>query len=104
MSHREVLRHASLYYLTGTALSSVYTYASNPDHFQAAYNKALTDAPLLDTAFKYNIAFWSKKLMEQVGNLVRYKCEYIAQIITSTLYADRARHSPYFRRAFSSLG
>ncbi|WAO91358.1 Hypothetical protein NCS54_00882500 [Fusarium falciforme] len=73
MSHREVLRHASLYHLTGTALSSVYTYASNPDHFQTVYTKALTGAPFLYIAFKYNIAFWAKELVEQVGNLVRYK-------------------------------
>lgn len=78
MSHREVLRHASLYHLTGTALSSVYTYASNPDRSQTVQTKALTDAPLLYTGFKHNILFSPKELVEQVGNLVRYKCEYIS--------------------------
>ncbi|KAK9427189.1 Alpha/Beta hydrolase protein [Lipomyces doorenjongii] len=34
---------------------------------------AKTDAPLLYTSFNYNVGFWPKALVEEVGNLVYYK-------------------------------
>jgi len=51
----------------------VYIYAQNPSGFRAAYKKAKTDAPLLFSVFKYNIAFWPREYVEKIGNLVYYK-------------------------------
>lgn len=50
-------------------------YAQNPDGFATEYTKAKTNAPLLYSSFKYNVGFWPKTLVEEVGNLVYYKCE-----------------------------
>lgn len=78
LTHREILREVSLYYLTKSIVSSVYIYAQNPNGFRVTdYSnvKAPTDAPLLYTTFKYNIGFWPKEYAAAVGNLVSYKCE-----------------------------
>ncbi|KAI8946654.1 alpha/beta-hydrolase [Xylaria longipes] len=75
LTHNEILREVSLYYLTGSFVSSVYIYAQNPNGFrQTDYSnvKARTDAPLFYTTFEYNIGFWPKEYVAAVGNLVSY--------------------------------
>ncbi|KAI0409267.1 Alpha/Beta hydrolase protein [Xylaria palmicola] len=76
LTHNEILREVSLYYLTGSFISSGFIYAQNPNGFKSIeYSdvKARTDAPLLYTTFKYNIGFWPKEYVAAVGNLVSYK-------------------------------
>ncbi|KAK5715798.1 hypothetical protein LTR17_016629 [Elasticomyces elasticus] len=73
VTHNEILREVSLYYLTRSFLSSVFIYSQNKaDGFKQNYVKANTDAPMLFSAFKYNIAFWPPQLVSKVGNLVFY--------------------------------
>ncbi|KAL7917530.1 Alpha/Beta hydrolase protein [Trichoderma austrokoningii] len=72
LNHNEILLSVSLYYLTRSFFSSVYIYYQNPNGFKTSYTKAHTDAPLLFSAFKYNIAFWPQPLVAKVGNLVMY--------------------------------
>ncbi|KAJ3541266.1 hypothetical protein NM208_g4128 [Fusarium decemcellulare] len=72
LTHHEILRQVSLYYLTQSFISSVYMYNQNPNGFSPVYTKARTDAPLLYTTFRYNVGFWPKKVVEKVGNLVSY--------------------------------
>jgi hypothetical protein len=50
----------------------VLTYAQNPNGFATVYTKANTDAPLLFSAFKYNVGFWPPAVVAKVGNLVKY--------------------------------
>ncbi|KAJ4172165.1 hypothetical protein NW754_002353 [Fusarium falciforme] len=73
LTHREILRFTSLYFLTETFLSSVFIYSSNPNGFRPEYTKAPTDAPMLYSNFKYNNAFFPRALVEKVGNLVYWK-------------------------------
>ncbi|KAH7310904.1 Alpha/Beta hydrolase protein [Stachybotrys elegans] len=73
LTTNEILRSVSLYYLTGTFTSSLYIYHQNPHGFGTEYIKARTDAPMLFSAFKYNVAFWPQKLVAKVGNLVYYR-------------------------------
>jgi hypothetical protein len=73
LNHQEILLSVSLYYLTRSFLSSVYIYFQNPHGFKTSYTKAHTDAPLLFSAFKYNVGFWPEPLVAKVGNLVMYK-------------------------------
>ena len=73
MTHNEILRSVSLYYLTKSFTSSVYIYYQNPNGFSTSYVKPDTDAPMLMSAFKYNVAFWPRKLAAMVGNLVYWK-------------------------------
>ncbi|KAL6806356.1 alpha/beta-hydrolase [Trichoderma sp. SZMC 28013] len=73
LNHHEILLSTSLYYLTRSFLSSVYTYFQNQNGFKSVYTKAKTDAPLLFSAFQYNIAFWPQALVAKAGNLVMYK-------------------------------
>ncbi|CAG8270903.1 unnamed protein product [Penicillium salamii] len=73
LSHNEILRSVSLYFLTETFASSVVIYAQNPHGFRSVYSKANNDAPLLFSAFKYNPGFWPPALVAKVGNLVYYK-------------------------------
>lgn len=40
------------------------------------YTKARTDAPLLFSAFKYNVGFWPPALVARTGNLVLYNSEF----------------------------
>lgn len=77
LTRNEILRSISLYYLTGTFTSSVYIYYQNPHGFGTEYTKARTDAPMLFSAFKYNVAFWPQKLVAKVGNLVYYRSKFI---------------------------
>ncbi|GAW20558.1 hypothetical protein ANO14919_100660 [Xylariales sp. No.14919] len=75
LTHNEILREVSLYYLTRSFVSSVYIYYQNSNGFtQTDYSnvKARTNAPLLYTTFKYNIGFWPKEYVAAVGNLVSY--------------------------------
>jgi hypothetical protein len=62
----------SLYYLTHTFLSSVFTYAQNPMAFRHAYTFPPTDAPMLLSQFKYNVGFWPREVASTVGNLVEF--------------------------------
>ena len=73
ITSNEILRAVSLYYLTHTFVSSAFMYAQNPSGFKQNYTKANTDAPLLFSAFKYNVGFWPPALVAKVGNLVNYK-------------------------------
>jgi pimeloyl-ACP methyl ester carboxylesterase len=73
ITHNEILRTVSLYYLTQTIISSGFIYAQNPTGFKANYTRAQNDAPLLYSAFKYNVGFWPPALVAEVGNLVSYK-------------------------------
>jgi hypothetical protein len=54
-------------------MSAEYIYFQNPDGFKTTYTKAKTDAPMLFTTFKYNVAFWPRALVEKVGNLKVYR-------------------------------
>ncbi|KAI0127599.1 Alpha/Beta hydrolase protein [Xylariales sp. AK1849] len=72
VTHTEILREVSLYYLTRSFISSVYIYAQNPNGFKTEYTKADNDAPFLYSSFKYNVGFWPKAMVEKVGKLVSY--------------------------------
>ncbi|QYS95404.1 EHN domain-containing protein [Trichoderma simmonsii] len=72
LNHHQILLSTSLYYLTRSFISSVYVYFQNPNGFKSVYTKAKTDAPLLFSAFQYNVAFWPQTLVAKVGNLVMY--------------------------------
>ncbi|KAJ8126726.1 hypothetical protein O1611_g6913 [Lasiodiplodia mahajangana] len=72
LTHDHILREVSLYYMTQSFVSSVFTYAQNTASFKSSYTKARTDAPMLFSSFKYNYAFWTKTVTSWVGNLVLY--------------------------------
>jgi pimeloyl-ACP methyl ester carboxylesterase len=67
-----ILTSTTLYYLSNSFVSSIFTYAQNPNGFKTSYTKAQTDAPLLYTVARWNLAYWPKEYVEKVGNLVRY--------------------------------
>ncbi|KAK5685712.1 hypothetical protein LTR17_026996 [Elasticomyces elasticus] len=74
LTHDAILRSVSLYYLTESFVSSIFLYYQNLlDGLHPTYVKAKTDAPMLLSAFKYNIAFWHKEKVATVGNLVQYR-------------------------------
>ncbi|KAK0619597.1 Alpha/Beta hydrolase protein [Immersiella caudata] len=73
LDRRELLTGVSLFYLTKSFVSSTFIYAQNPNGFKDEYTKAATDAPLLFSAFKYNVGFWPPAKVAQVGNLVSYR-------------------------------
>ncbi|KAK4178933.1 putative epoxide hydrolase [Triangularia setosa] len=73
LTKNEILRCVSLYYLTGTFLSSIYIYAQDPGAFEKVPRRARTDAPLLVSFFKYNTAFWPREVIATVGNMTEYK-------------------------------
>lgn len=73
LNPNEILKSISLYYLTKSVVSSMYIYYSNPTGFSTTYIKAFTDAPMLFSAFKYNVGYWPPALAARVGNLVSYK-------------------------------
>ncbi|KAL6414184.1 Epoxide hydrolase [Ilyonectria robusta] len=73
LTHKEILRFTSLYFLTESFLSSVFIYSSNSNGFRPEYTKAPTDAPMLYSNFKYNNAFFPRAIVEKVGNLVRWQ-------------------------------
>jgi hypothetical protein len=76
LDHRELLTGVSLFYLTKTFVSSAFIYAQNSGGFKTDYTKAATDAPLLFSAFKYNVGFWPPAKVAQVGNLVSYRSKF----------------------------
>jgi hypothetical protein len=76
LDHAEILTGVSLFYLTKSFLSSTFIYAQNQNGFRAEYAKATTDAPLLFSAFKYNVGFWPPAKVAQVGNLVKYQSKF----------------------------
>jgi hypothetical protein len=68
-----ILTVISLYYLTDSFLSSLWIYVANPEAFSSVYNKASsTDAPMLFSQYKYNVAYWPEEFVAKVGNLVSY--------------------------------
>ncbi|KAH8797339.1 Alpha/Beta hydrolase protein [Xylogone sp. PMI_703] len=73
LNSNAILRSVSLYYLTRSFVSAAFLYAQNPGGFRTEYSMAQTDAPLLFSAFKYNMLFWPPELVQRVGNLVNYK-------------------------------
>lgn len=73
LTRNEILRCVSLYYLTQSFLSSVFTYAQNPMAFRHAYTKAPTAAPMFLSQFKYNVGFWPRPVAERVGNLMEFQ-------------------------------
>ncbi|KAI9640842.1 hypothetical protein NHQ30_010683 [Ciborinia camelliae] len=73
LTHNEILREVSLYFLTKSFVSSAFTYAQNPDAYSSSYTKAQTDAPMLFSSFKYSGAFWTEEVISWVGNLVTTK-------------------------------
>lgn len=76
LTHNEILRSISLYYLTKSILTSGYIYFQNPlgqTGFRYNYTRARTDAPMLFSGFKYNVQSWPRALAETVGNLVLYR-------------------------------
>ncbi|KAH8892959.1 alpha/beta-hydrolase [Thozetella sp. PMI_491] len=76
LTHNELLRTISLYYLTRTFLSATYIYYDDPNGLigvRTNYTRANTDAPLLFSQFKYNIFFTPPALVERLGNLVTYQ-------------------------------
>ncbi|KAJ7652022.1 alpha/beta-hydrolase [Mycena polygramma] len=68
-----LLTATSLYYLTGSFLSSVWQYARNAGAFRQLYTKPATDAPMFFSLFEYNILLWPQEYVAKVGNLVWYK-------------------------------
>lgn len=92
LTHKEILRSVSLYYLTKTFVSGVYIYAQNPNGFKSTYTKAQTDAPMLFSAFKYNPGFWVKDVVATVGNLVLYRSEFCsARLVAETFILTQDR-------------
>ncbi|KAF2165635.1 hypothetical protein M409DRAFT_23926 [Zasmidium cellare ATCC 36951] len=73
ITHNEILRSVSLYYLTQSFVSSAFIYFQNPNGFATTYTKAETDAPLFFSSFKYNVGFWPREFVEKVGRLVEYR-------------------------------
>ncbi|KAL9032751.1 MAG: hypothetical protein Q9180_006325 [Flavoplaca navasiana] len=75
LTHNEILRSISLYYLTDSFMPSVYTYAQEPQfpYKEGIYRRARTDAPMLVSYFKYVIGFWPEDVLRMMGNLVSYR-------------------------------
>ncbi|CAH0051433.1 unnamed protein product [Clonostachys solani] len=73
LTHNEILRCVSLYFLTKSFITSIFTYAQNPTAFRSFYTKAPTTAPMLLSQFKYNVGYWPRQIAESVGNLVEYR-------------------------------
>lgn len=104
LSHNEILRTVSLYYLTKTFISSIYEYAQNPDAFKSVYAKVPTDAPFLFTDFHYNIWFWPEDLVAKVGNLVYFKCKCRAVLSDAPYSYLRSYSNNPFRSVSVNLG
>ncbi|KAJ7585281.1 epoxide hydrolase 1 [Mycena floridula] len=68
----DIFTTVTLYFLSKTFLSSVYIYGQNPNGFKSSYTKAPTDAPMLFSAYKWNVGYWPKEFVAKVGNLVSY--------------------------------
>ncbi|KAL7928227.1 Alpha/Beta hydrolase protein [Trichoderma chlorosporum] len=72
LTHNEILTSVSLYYLTKSFNSAIFTYYQNGG-FLSTYTKAKTDAPLLFSQFKYNVGFWPPAIVNRTANLEIYK-------------------------------
>ncbi|KAI0867394.1 Alpha/Beta hydrolase protein, partial [Hypoxylon argillaceum] len=72
LTHEHILLKVSLYYMTKSFVSFVFTYSQNAAPFKSGYRKARTDAPMLFSSFKYNFGFWTKDVISWGGNLVFY--------------------------------
>ncbi|KAJ6577917.1 Alpha/Beta hydrolase protein [Mycena capillaripes] len=68
LNNTAILTSVSLYYLTRSFLSSVWIYAQNASPWRTDYTKAPTDAPLLFSQFKYNLALWPEEYVAKTGN------------------------------------
>lgn len=77
LTHNEILRSISLYYLTDSFMPSMYTYAQEPQfpYKEGIYRRARTDAPMLVSYFKYVIGFWPEDVLRMMGNLVSYRSQ-----------------------------
>ncbi|KAJ6573954.1 Alpha/Beta hydrolase protein [Mycena vulgaris] len=74
LTHETLLTMVSFYYLTHTFQSSVWIYEQNRDIvFSPNYVKPPTDAPLLFSAYEFDVLFWPREYVERIGNLVLYK-------------------------------
>ncbi|KAJ7018627.1 Alpha/Beta hydrolase protein [Mycena alexandri] len=73
LNSNALLTMISLYYLAESFPSSLLIYGANPAAFSSVYAKAPTDAPMLFSQHKYNVAFWPEEFVAKVGNLVSYK-------------------------------
>ncbi|KZW04453.1 alpha/beta-hydrolase [Exidia glandulosa HHB12029] len=73
MTHNDILRGVSLYYLTHTHHSAVFQYAYNQDGLEARPRKSNNPAPMGYANFKWDIASWPRYFAEQCGNLVWYR-------------------------------
>jgi hypothetical protein len=75
LTHNEILRSISLYYLTDSFMPSVYMYAQDPElpFREGIYRRARTDAPMLVSFFKYTVGFWPEDVLRMMGNLVMYR-------------------------------
>ena len=102
LTHNEILAAVSLYYLTKSFNSAGFIYYQNQNGFATNYTKAQTDAPLLFSSFKYNVAFWPPALVEKTGNLVVYNSECDPRLVDdSTLTLPTLDHN--FGGHFPSL-
>ncbi|KAF2219983.1 Alpha/Beta hydrolase protein [Elsinoe ampelina] len=72
LTPNEILRSAALYFLSRTFLSSTFIYFQNRG-FRTNYTRARTQAPLLFSAFRYNVGFWPADVVAKLGNLVSYE-------------------------------
>ncbi|GKT47559.1 putative epoxide hydrolase [Colletotrichum spaethianum] len=74
LNHNEILRCISLYYLTHSFVSSVYTYAQDPGAFERVYRKASTDAPMLVSYFKYMVPQITSSEATLLGLTIQLPC------------------------------
>ncbi|KAL8983572.1 MAG: hypothetical protein Q9205_002231 [Flavoplaca limonia] len=75
LTHNEILRSISLYFLTDSFMPSVFMYAQDPElpFKEGIYRKARTDAPMLVSLFKYTVGFWPEDVLRMMGNLVMFR-------------------------------
>ncbi|KAJ7347073.1 Alpha/Beta hydrolase protein [Mycena albidolilacea] len=73
LTNTAILTSISLYFLTESFSSSVWSYAQNPDGIKTVYSRAPTDAPLLFSQFPYDLGPWPEEYVAKIGNLVSYK-------------------------------
>ncbi|KAJ7580725.1 Alpha/Beta hydrolase protein [Mycena floridula] len=69
----DILTTVSLYFLSKTFTSSVYIYAQNPNGFRTGFTKSPSNAPMLFSAYEWNIVYWPKEYVAKVGSLALYK-------------------------------
>lgn len=67
-----ILTMVSLYYLSESFHTSLWIYGANSTAFSPLYTRAATDAPMLYSEYKNNVACWPREFVAKVGNLVSY--------------------------------